>query len=123
MRLRFLPSLFLLRRALGELRGIRAGLERQNVLLARLADRFAPLPPVVNREQVQAETGVDFVDAIDQVLAQEYVARTEREMGYTPSDDQILTYLSDEKTHDLHQRLIERDAEMERVRRERAWET
>ena len=119
MKLRLLPSLFLLRKGVQALQGIREQLTLQNQYLARLADQFAPLPPVVDRELVRAETGVDYVDPIDQAVAQAYVDRTIRDTGHAPTDDEILSYLSDEKTIDLHSRLLARDREAERLAEER----
>jgi hypothetical protein len=114
-RLLRLPGLFLLRSLITELRGIRLQLTRQTDLLARLASQLAPEPPVVDRAEVARETGLDYVDPIDQAIIQQYVARTEADTGHSPTDDEILRYLSDEKTLDLHARLIERDAEIARL--------
>ncbi len=119
MKLRLLPGLFLLRRLAGELRGIREQMQAQTVLLTRLVDHVAPQAPVYPPEQVAAESGVDYVDPLDQVLVQDYIRRVEATTGHHPTDDEILSYLSDEKTVSLHQRLLERDREIERVTRER----
>jgi hypothetical protein len=73
----------------------------------------------VDRAEVAAETGVSYVDAADQALAQEYSLRTERDTGRPPTDDEILSYLADEKTVDLHERLLARDRELERLHVER----
>lgn len=118
MKLRLLPSLLLLRRFARDLAGIRTELTRQNAALERLADRFAPLP-VAPTDQEMAETGLSYVDPVDQALILQYVARCENDTGHTPSDDEILSYLSDEKTRDLHLRMIERDQEIERLARDR----
>lgn len=119
MRWRLLPGLFLLRRTVRELTGIREQLTAQTALLARLADQFAPAQPVTDREVVRAETGLSYIDPIDLTLVQAYVARTEADTGHTPTDDEILIYLADEKTTDLHRRLIERDEEQARIAAER----
>lgn len=119
MRWKLLPGLFLLRRGLRELTGIREQLTEQNRLLARLADYLAPELPVTDRETVRAETGLSYIDPVDMTLVQAFVARTEHDTGHTPTDDEILEYLADEKTTDLHRRLIERDQEAERVAAER----
>lgn len=119
MKLRALPSLFLLRTLTRELHRIGDQLTRQTELLARLADHVAPLTPVTDRETVAQETGVDYVDPIDQALIQDFVRRTEGDLGHHPTDDEILSYLADEKTVDLHRRLLERDRERERRERER----
>ena len=115
MRLRWLPSLLLLRRGLRELTAIREQLTRQTDLLVRLANEFAPLPPAVDRAEVRADTGVDYVDATDQFLLQQYAERTRAATGHEPTDDELLSYLADEKTIDLHSRLVERDREAERL--------
>jgi hypothetical protein len=115
MRLRLLPGLFLVRGLVREIRGIREQLTRQTDLLLRLAEQVAPAPPVVDRAVVAADTGVDYVDPTDQALILDFVARTERGTGHTPTDDEVLSYLADEKTQDLHRRLIERDQELERL--------
>src|SRR3989304_323580 len=49
------------------------------------------------------------------MLIQPYAERTVRDTGHQPTDDEILSYLADEKTRDLHTRLIERDREAERL--------
>lgn len=115
MRLRLLPSLFLLRRLIHELAGLHAQLTQQTQLLARLADQFAPLPPAVDRAAVATDTGVDYVDPIDQTLLQSYIERIVRDTGHVPTDDELLAYLSDEKTVDLHSRLLARDREAARL--------
>lgn len=114
-----LPGLFLLRSLVRELAGIRAQLARQSDLLERLATRIAPQPPTAARETVAAETGLSHVDLGEQAIVLAYIERTERETGHTPTDDEVLEYLADEKTIDLHRRLIERDREAERLAEER----
>ena len=119
MRLRLLPGLFLLRRCFREVTGIRAQLTRQNDLLERLADRYAPSAPAVDRAVVAADTGLDYVDPVDQYLIQQFRDRTMTDTGHAPDDDEVLSYLADEKTTDLHRRLVERDRELERLTEER----
>jgi hypothetical protein len=119
MRLRLVPSLFLIRRLVAELRGIREQLTAQTAMLTRLADHLAPQPLAVDRTTIAEETGLDYVDPVDQALAQQYVARTVSDTGHTPTDDEILSYLADEKTVDLHARLVARDQELDRIARER----
>jgi hypothetical protein len=118
-RLLRLPGLWILRSLIRELRGIREQLTRQGDLLEQLAARYAPQPPVTDRETVARETGLDYVDPIDQALIQQYRERTESATGHAPTDDEILSYLADEKTKDLHERLIARDAELDRLAMER----
>jgi hypothetical protein len=119
MRLLRLPGLFLLRSLVQELRGVREQLTRQTDLLERLACQIAPQPPQTDRAQVAAETGLDYVDPLDQALLQQYAERTERDLGRSPTDEELLDYLADEKTKDLHQRLIARDREQDRRAAER----
>lgn len=107
-----LPGLFLLRRLVRELSGIREQLTRQTDLLSRLAAQIAPVPPVVDRQMIAEETGLSYVDSADQAILLAYVERTERDTGHTPTEDELITYLADEKTQDLHQRLIARDREL-----------
>jgi hypothetical protein len=115
MKLRILPSLFLFRSAFKELRGIREQLAQQNQLLTRLADHFAPDIPRATREEIAAETGVDYVDPTDQALLQAYVEKVQQSTGHVPTEDELVAYLADEKTIDLHQRLVARDREIERL--------
>jgi hypothetical protein len=117
MRLRLLPGLFLLRRLIRELSGIREQLTQQTALLARLTQQIAPQLPTVDRETL-AETGLSFVDPIDQSLLLAYSARMERDTGHSPTDDELVTYLADEKTLDLHARLIARDRELDQLAEE-----
>ena len=119
MRLRLLPGLFIIRRLARELSGIREQLTLQTGLLARLAAQIAPAPPVVDRAVVAAETGLSFVDPVDQALLLSYSARVERDTGHQPTDDELITYLADEKTVDLHTRLVARDQELDRLAAER----
>lgn len=120
MRLFRLPGLLLVRALVRELRGIREQQTLQTALLARLADHYAPQPPQTDRATVAAETGVSYMDAIDQAIILQYVERTRADTGREPTEEEILSYLSDEKTLDLHRRLIERDAEQARLAEERA---
>jgi len=119
MRLIRLPGWLLLRTLVKELRGIREQLTRQTDLLVQLAQAIAPQPPETDRDVVAAETGISYVDPVDQVLIQQYSARCEHDLGRPPSDEEILTYLADEKTRSLHERLIERDRELDRLAADR----
>ena len=98
-----------------ELRGIHLALVEQNDLLHRLADHFAPVAAVVDRDSIRQDTGLSFLDPLDAALAQDYIDRTTRDTGHVPDEDEILIYLADEKTTDLHKRLTEREAEMARL--------
>lgn len=120
MKLRQLVSVgWLARRVVGELRGIREALQRQNELLERLAVRFAPTLPTADRDEIGRDTGISHLNADELALALDYSARVERDTGLQPTDDQVLSYLADERTTDLHERLSEREAEMQRLTQER----
>jgi hypothetical protein len=110
----------LLKRVLRDLMRLADGLDQQNVLLARLADRFAPLDPVTVKAEVRADTGVSHLDVDEAFLAQEFVARTLRDTGHLPDEEEILIHLADERTLDLHARLVAREGELARLAEERA---
>jgi len=112
--LRKLAVGLLLRRLLGELHAIAEVLDRQTALIERLVAHFAPAP-VVDRDSVRVDTGVTHLDENEQLLALTYIDRTKRDTGHTPDDEEILIYLADEKTTDLHKRLSERDDELQRL--------
>lgn len=116
-----LTAALLLRKVARDLEAIADALQQQNTLLARLADHWAPVDPRTSRAEVHADTGWSAFDPIDAALVEDYVARTEAATGHRPDDDEILVYLADEKTVDLHQRLASRDAELARLRAEREW--
>lgn len=118
---RALASAFLLRRLARDLTDIAASLRAQNALLGRLTDRLAPVDPLTTRAEVQADTGVSHLDAHEAALALDYVARTARDTGHTPDDDEVLVYLADEKTQELHERLAAREAELTRLQESRQW--
>jgi hypothetical protein len=109
-----------LRRVSRDLARIASTLEAQTALVARLVDRLAPVDPPTERATLNAETGVSYLDPLDAALAQTYVTRTLAETGHLPSDEEIVLYLGDEKTVDLHTRLTERAAEVERLAETRA---
>ena len=118
-RLRLLPSLFLLRGAIRELRGIREQLARQTAAIERLAQHYAPADPDTDPAIVAADTGASFVDTVDSALILAYVERTKHDTGRMPTDDEILIYLADEKTRDLHERLTARDEALARLAADR----
>jgi len=109
-----LASGLLLRRLVRELHAIGDALDAQNVLLTRVADHFAPITRE-DRDAVKRDTGVSHLDPIDAGLALDFVERTRRDTGHVPDEEEILIYLADEKTTDLHKRLIERDQELARL--------
>lgn len=98
---RGLQSALLLRSVLKSVKGIETALVTQNTLLARLADKFAP----VYDESVQARASVDFVSPIEVALTDAFSERTMREQGRAPTDDEIQRFLDDERTIDLRQQL------------------
>jgi hypothetical protein len=52
-------------------------------------------------------------------LALSFSERLERDTGHPPTDEELVAYLADEKTVDLHARLIARDRDLERAAQER----
>lgn len=110
---------WLIRRLFGEVRAIRVQLERQNDLLERLANTLAPVAPTADPKEIAAVTGVDHLDATELQVALNYIARTERDTGHTPTDDEVLSYLADERTVDLYARLEQRERERERLAADR----
>jgi hypothetical protein len=107
--------MFLLRQLTRDLHQIQLALDRQNALIARIADHFAPADPATDRELVKADTGLSHLDPIEAGLAVDYVEKIRAQLGHSPDDEEILSYLAEEKTHDLRERLTERDAEMDRL--------
>src|SRR5262245_61192564 len=102
-----LATALLLRRVSRDLTALVTTLDRQTVLLARLADRYAPLDaPAPDRATLTAATGVSYIDPIDAELAEAYSLRTQRDTGHRPDDEEVAIYLADERTTDLHQRLL-----------------
>jgi hypothetical protein len=118
---RRLAAALVLRRLSRDLTDIAASLRLQTALLTRLTDRVAPIDPPTLRRDVAADTGVTHLDPIEAALANDYVARTYRDTGHVPDDDEVLIYLADEKTHDLHQRLVAREADLARLQETREW--
>jgi hypothetical protein len=116
-----LASALLFRRLARDLADIAAALGRQTALLERLADRYAPKDPPTERREVREDTGISHLDPTDAELALAYIERTQRDTGHLPDDEEVLIYLADEKTQDLHQRLVAREAEMARLREAREW--
>jgi hypothetical protein len=116
-----LTAALLFRRVARDLTDMAASLRLQNVLLARLAERYAPADPPTERVEVRTDTGVSHLDPTEALLALEFIAKSQRDTGHVPDDEEVLIYLADEKTLDLHQRLVARDGELERLRATREW--
>jgi len=115
---RRLTAALLLRRLARDLARLADAHTQQTQLLARLVDRLAPQLPTdaqVDRARLRAETGLDHLDVDDAGLALDFIARTEAATGHTPDEEEILIYLADEKTVDLHQRLTAREGELQRL--------
>jgi hypothetical protein len=111
-----LAGAFLLRRLTRDLSAISAALDRQNVLLARLVDHLCPAPPDdAPTVATSTDTGVTFLDPIEMGLSLDYIQKMRAATGHTPDDEEILVYLADEKTHDLHLRMAEREADLARL--------
>jgi len=105
----------LLRTIAKELGGIRLQLTRQTDLLERLATLYIP-PQAETTAATSRETGVSYLDPVEAGLVMDYVERTTQDTGRAPSEDEILTFLADEKTVDLQTRIHDRAArELERL--------
>lgn len=120
---RLLGTGFLMRALVRELAGIHLQLKRQGDLIERWMTAAGVVTPDVVRASARpedlGETGISFLDPIEQGLVQDYVARTTKDTGQPPSDEQILSYLADEKTLSLQGRLREREAlaDLDRLQR------
>lgn len=106
----------LLRTIARELRALRAEQHTQTLVLQRFADTL--LPPVDDRvpaadgQRLAHDTGVSFLDPLELGLVEDYRAKTLKDTGREPTEDEILTWLADEKTVDLHARLVARQREL-----------
>jgi hypothetical protein len=115
-----LAAALLLRRLGRDLTRVADSLDAQTALLARLADRYAPIDPPTLRAEVKADTGVSHLDPEEAYQAILYAERTYKDTGHLPDEDEILIHLADEKTIDLHTRLRAREGELARLAEERA---
>lgn len=116
-----LASAWLLRSVARDLADVASSLRAQNLLLLRLADRFAPLDPPTTHKEVATDTGVSHLDPDELLLAMRYTARTHEQTGHLPDDEEVLIYLADEKTRSLAERLATRDQELQRLEESRKW--
>jgi len=87
-----------MRRLIKAVEGIAEAQARQNILLARLVDRFAPDAPVVNAADIQQLTGVSHVNYHEQGQIQDYAERVYRDTGREPTEDEIVRFLEGEDT-------------------------
>jgi hypothetical protein len=114
---RWFSSPFLLRAIVRELGGIRVQLQRQGDLLERFAAHAGMVSPAVVAEHAApedlADSGVSFLDGIERGMVEDYVAKTQKDTGRVPSDEEVLSYLADERTQALHARLTERAAALD----------
>lgn len=98
----------LARRVSRQLDRIARALDVQNVVLVRLADHFAPQIP--EPADLQHQSSVDFLNHEEAGRVLSYIERTMHDTGRAPSEDEILSYLADEATLDLHERLEQKRA-------------
>lgn len=112
MRWRLFRGGFLLRTLVQELRGIHQQLARQNDTLERLIAIYAPtaLPSSLPAAGDLSGTGVSYLDAAETALVLDYASKVMRDTGRAPTEEEILSYLADEKTQSLQQRLKDRAA-------------
>ncbi|SRR6266571_1342409 len=111
----------LLRTLVHELAGIRQAEERQADALEHLvahvtgADQDGEVPEAIGALQTggvglgATPPAVSYLDQVEAGLVADFIAQMQEATGHTPDEEEILTYLADEKTVDLHQRLRERE--------------
>lgn len=100
--LRQLGAGLLARRTLKALERIESHLAQQNRLLIRLADHFAP---AFEDQPEPAGVGVDYLNPQEAGVVLDYIDRTTRDTGRSPTEEEILRYLADEATVDLQARM------------------
>jgi hypothetical protein len=105
----------LLRGLVRELKALRLAVEAQNRLLSRLADHVAPVPPAADLAVTGRESGLDYLDSEEAGLVADYVARCERDLGLLPTEEQVVRYLTDQKTTSLQTRLSLREEDLARL--------
>ena len=69
--------------------------EQQNKLLARLADRFAPLAPDVSKEDLRS-SGASFVSLEEQGKIQDFTEKVWRDAGRDPTEEEVERFLDGE---------------------------
>lgn len=106
---RFLARVLLLRQGVRTLETIATQMRRQTALLETIAAHLLPATPSPTVARDLVDTGVSYHDPLEAALIEAYSEKVSREMGRAPSEEEILSYLADEKTLSLHARLKERE--------------
>lgn len=117
---RVLARVLLLRRGVQALDRLADAVDRQTLLLEKLATHLLPVIPTAASKVELSDTGVSYHDPLEAAITEEYVERVTREMGRAPTEEEILSYLADEKTVSLHARLKERETLLRQQPRSRA---
>lgn len=92
--MRWLRSFADTRRTIKLLERLTKAAEEQNVLLARLADHFAPLTP---SSDDLASTGPSFIRASEQAEILAFIDRFTEAKGAEPTEDEVLEYLQEQE--------------------------
>lgn len=117
---RWIPRGLLLRRTLRALEAIVDQQTRQTLLFEQVAAHLLPKAPAAADARAIAETGVSYHDPLEAAIVEGYAEKVQRDLGRAPSEEEILSYLADEKTMSLHARLKEREALLRDRQQERA---
>lgn len=116
--LRRLAQALAYRRLIRSLERLGSAQEQTNVLLARLVDRFAPLPvESVTPPASDPPAGADYarlssrgsvrggdithLDPDELQLAQNFVEAYQQQRGQSPSDEEVVSYLAEQETSRL----------------------
>lgn len=87
------------RRSLRTLEAIERHLAEHNRLLGALVERFAPpelaLSTEAQKPVAPRETAVDYFDPLEGVLAAEFIQKQERELGHTPTEEEVVAHLAE----------------------------
>lgn len=86
-----------LRSLITEIRGLREEQKRQNEILLRLAEEFAPAANVV--EQPDETPGeIDHLNPAEMAVVYEFAKRFKDQHGIEPTDNDLLTFLAEDAT-------------------------
>jgi hypothetical protein len=99
-----------------ELKGLRLSIEAQNALLTRLADHFAP-PTEAATPVDERAVSVDHLNEVEMGLVLAYVERFRADFGQSPTEEDIVAYLAEDRTVALQQALSERSDLLHRLGR------